>query len=173
MSKKTSQAKKIAVYPGSFDPITIGHLDIIERVSKVFDQVIVLVSDSNDKAYMFTTRERVAFLRKAVSSGVLKSDNITVDSFNGLTTNYMKKKKADVIVRGLRAVADFEYEGTLANMNKRLSPDIETFMIFSKPEYYFISSRGVKEIARNSPDGASLKGLVPDFVIPELQKKMK
>ena len=162
--------KKIAVYPGSFDPITIGHLDIIERVSKVFDQVIVLVADSNNKAYMFSNRERVNFIKKVIANGQFKNSNIIVDSYSGLTTDYMKKKKAHVIVRGLRAVADFEYEGTLANMNKRLGPEIETFMIFSKPEYYFISSRGVKEIARNH---GPLKGLVPDFIIPELAKKMK
>lgn len=170
MKTKPTLAKKIAVYPGSFDPITIGHLDIIERVSKVFDQVIVLVADSDNKAYMFSNQERVNFIKKVILNGTFKNNNIVVDAFDGLTTEYMKKKKAHVIVRGLRAVADFEYEGTLANMNKRLSPEIETFMIFSKPEYYFISSRGVKEIARNR---GPLKGLVPDFIIPELQKKMK
>ena len=169
MKNKQSLTKKIAVYPGSFDPITIGHLDIIERVSQVFDHVIVLVSASDHKAYMFSYTERMNFIKKVIAQGTFKSNNITVDCYDGLTTNYMKKKKAHVIVRGLRAVADFEYEGTLANMNKRLSPEIETFMIFSKPEYYFISSRGVKEIARNR---GPLKGLVPDFIIPELKKKI-
>ena len=95
---------------------------------------------------------------------------IEVDTFQGLTVEYMKKKKAHVIVRGLRAVADFEYEGTLASMNRRLAPDIETFMVFSRPEYYFISSRGVKEVARN---GGDLTGLVPDFVKKDLQKKLR
>jgi pantetheine-phosphate adenylyltransferase len=170
MKNKQSSLRKIAVYPGSFDPITIGHLDIIERVSQVFDEVIVLVAASDHKAYMFSNKERMNFIKKVISNGTFKSENITVDSFDGLTTEYMKKKKAHVIVRGLRAVADFEYEGTLANMNKRLSPEIETFMIFSKPEYYFISSRGVKEIARNR---GPLKGLVPDFIIPALEKKLK
>lgn len=157
---------KIAVYPGSFDPITTGHLDIIERISHIFDHVIVLVADSSEKKYLFSAEERAAFLRKATE----ENKKIEVDVFQGLTVDYMRRKKAHVIVRGLRAVADFEYEGTLASMNRRLAPEIETFMVFSRPEYYFISSRGVKEVARN---GGSLKGLVPDFVIETLEKKLR
>lgn len=157
---------KIAVYPGSFDPITTGHLDIIERISHIFDHVIVLVADSNEKKYMFSADERAKFIHQATE----KNHKVEVDIFKGLTVDYMKSKKADVIVRGLRAVADFEYEGTLASMNKRLAPQIETFMVFSRPEYYFISSRGVKEVARN---GGELKGLVPDFVIPDLMNKLR
>ena len=156
---------KIAVYPGSFDPITTGHLDIIERISHIFDHVIVLVADSSEKKYMFSADERARFLKKAISGNA----KIEVDIFKGLTVEYMRKRKAHVIVRGLRAVADFEYEGTLASMNQRLAPEIETFMVFSRPEYYFISSRGVKELARNNGD---LKGLVPDFVGDELRKKL-
>jgi pantetheine-phosphate adenylyltransferase len=158
--------QKIAVYPGSFDPITIGHTDIIERVSKIFDEVIVLVSDASDKNYLFSSVERAAYIKKYFEN----NKKIHVDIHQGLTIDYMRKKNAQVIVRGLRAVADFEYEGTLANMNYRLAPEIETFMIFSRPEYYFISSRGVKEVAKNSGD---LKGLVPDFLIPDLDKKIK
>lgn len=156
---------KIAVYPGSFDPITIGHLDIIERISHIFERVIVLVTESNEKKYLFSAQERADFIKKAVSA----NRKIEVNIFSGLTVEYMKKKKANVIVRGLRAVADFEYEGTLASMNHRLAPEIETFMVFSRPEYYFISSRGVKEVARN---GGDLTGLVPDFVKSNLQKKL-
>ena len=96
--------------------------------------------------------------------------NVEVDGFSGLTVDYMRKRKAHVIIRGLRAMADFEYEGTLANMNYRLAPGIETFMIFSRPEYYFISSRAVKEVGRN---GGNLKGLVPDFIIPDIVKKLR
>lgn len=155
---------KIAVYPGSFDPITIGHVDIVQRVSKIFDQVIVLVAESNDKNYLFNAAERAEFIRQSFQG----QKNIQVDIHKGLTIDYMRKKNAQVIVRGLRAVADFEYEGTLANMNYRLAPEIETFMIFSRPEYYFISSRGVKELAKN---GGELKGLVPDFLIPSLENK--
>lgn len=156
---------KIAVYPGSFDPITIGHLDIIERISHIFDHVIVLVTQSDEKKYLFTAEERMKFLKKATEA----NKKIKIDTFEGLTVEYMKKKKAHVIVRGLRAVADFEYEGTLASMNRRLAPDIETFMVFSRPEYYFISSRGVKEVARN---GGDLTGLVPDFLKKDLIKKL-
>lgn len=157
---------KIAVYPGSFDPITTGHLDIIERISHIFDHVIVLVADSAEKKYLFSAEERAAFLKKATA----ENSKVQVDVFQGLTVDYMRRQKAHVIVRGLRAVADFEYEGTLASMNRRLAPEIETFMIFSRPEYYFISSRAVKEVARN---GGSLKGLVPDFIIETLEKKLR
>ncbi|MBC7741092.1 MAG: pantetheine-phosphate adenylyltransferase [Bdellovibrionaceae bacterium] len=157
---------KIAVYPGSFDPITTGHLDIIERISNIFDHVIVLVAESDQKDYLFSAAERAQFLKKVTSN----NKKVEIDVFQGLTVEYMKKRQAHVIVRGLRAVADFEYEGTLASMNKRLAPEIETFMIFSRPEYYFISSRAVKEVARN---GGDLKGLVPDFIIPELAKKLR
>lgn len=157
---------KIAVYPGSFDPITIGHVDIVQRVSKIFDQVIVLVAESSDKNYLFNSDERADFIRRSFHD----QKNIQVDIHKGLTIDYMRKKNAQVIVRGLRAVADFEYEGTLANMNYRLAPDIETFMIFSRPEYYFISSRGVKELAKN---GGELKGLVPDFLKENLENKFR
>lgn len=156
---------QIAVYPGSFDPITSGHVDIINRLSEMFPQVIVLVAQSGDKVYMFNAEERAEFVRKEFAH----KKNVQVDIFQGLTTDYMKKKGAKIIVRGLRAVADFEYEGTLANINKKLAPEIETFMIFSKPDFYFISSRGVKELAKN---GGALNGLVPDLVIPELVKKL-
>lgn len=155
---------QIAVYPGSFDPITAGHVDIIQRLARIFDQVIVLVAQSGDKKYMFSAEERAHFIKAELSH--LK--NVEVDFFSGLTVDYMKKKKAQVIVRGLRAVADFEYEGALASMNKTLAPEIETFMIFSRPEFYFISSRGVKEVAKNKGE---LSGLVPDIVKAELIKK--
>lgn len=157
---------KIAVYPGSFDPITMGHLDIIDRISHIFDRVIVLVAESQQKKYLFSSSERAAFLKKATQG----NQKVEVDIFQGLTVDYMRRHQAHVIVRGLRAVADFEYEGTLASMNHRLAPEIETFMIFSRPEYYFISSRGVKEVARN---GGTLKGLVPDFVIQDLLSKLR
>lgn len=157
---------KIAVYPGSFDPITNGHLDIIERISEVFDHVIVLVAESQQKKYLFSASERASFLKQVTQA----NSKIEVDIFHGLTVDYMRKRKAHVIVRGLRAVADFEYEGTLANMNHRLAPEIETFMIFSRPENYFISSRGVKEVATN---GGDLTGLVPDFLKTILVEKLR
>ncbi|MNL57736.1 Phosphopantetheine adenylyltransferase [compost metagenome] len=114
---------------------------------------------------MFPVEERKALIEKALSH--LK--NVRVDIFDGLTVEYMKKHKAQVIVRGLRAVSDFEYEMTMANMNKKLSPDIETLLVFASPEYYFISSRGVKEVAIN---GGALNGLVPEIVADAMLKKL-
>jgi pantetheine-phosphate adenylyltransferase len=115
---------------------------------------------------LFTAEERKAMIEKTQAH--LK--NVKVDVFEGLTVDYMRKNKAQVIVRGLRAVVDFEYEMTMANMNKKLSPDIETLLVFASPEYYYISSRGVKEVAMN---GGALTGLVPDDVAAELKKKFK
>lgn len=158
--------KKIAVYPGSFDPITMGHVDIIKRIAAVYDEVIVLVAQSSQKQSMFSAEERKVLIEKSLPE--LK--NLKVDIFEGLTVEYMKTAKAQIIVRGLRAVVDFEYEMTMANMNKKLAPEIETLLVFASPEYYYISSRGVKEVALN---GGSLKGLVPEVVIEALEKKIK
>ena len=156
----------IAVYPGSFDPITMGHVDIISRLSPLYDEVIVLVAHSSQKQSMFSAEERKTLIEKSLPH--LK--NVRVDIFAGLTVDYMKKVNAQVIVRGLRAVVDFEYEMTMANMNKKLAPQIETLLVFASPEYYYISSRGVKEVAVN---GGELKGLVPDVVIDVMKKKIK
>lgn len=155
-----------AVYPGSFDPITIGHIDIIRRISKQFDEVVVLVSESPQKNSLFTVEERVQLIQQSLPQ--LK--NVVIDSYQGLTTDYVKKNKAQVIVRGLRAVVDFEYEMTMASMNRKLAPDIETMLVFASPESYFISSRGVKEVARY---GGSLVGLVPEHVVGPLLQKIK
>lgn len=136
---------KVAVYPGSFDPITSGHIDIIKRISGHYDKVIVLVAQSSTKQSLFTAAERKALIEKALSF----LPNIEVDIFEGLTVDYMKTHKANVIIRGLRAVVDFEYEMTMANMNRKIAPDIETLLVFASPEYYYVSSRGVKELAIN------------------------
>lgn len=157
---------KIAVYPGSFDPITMGHVDIINRIASLYDQVIVLVAQSAQKQSMFTAEERKQLIEQSLSH--LKTVN--VDIFGGLTVDYMKKVNAQVIVRGLRAVVDFEYELTMANMNRKLAPEFETLLVFASPEYYYISSRGVKEVAIN---GGSLKGLVPECVIEAMNKKIQ
>ncbi|WP_374077674.1 pantetheine-phosphate adenylyltransferase [Bdellovibrio bacteriovorus] len=157
---------KIAVYPGSFDPITMGHVDIINRIARQYDQVIVLVAQSSQKQSMFTAEERKVLIEKSLSH--LK--NVKVDIFGGLTVEYMKKANSQVIIRGLRAVVDFEYEMTMANMNRKIAPEIETLLVFASPEYYYISSRGVKELAIN---GGALKDLVPDCVIEALEKKIK
>lgn len=157
---------KIAVYPGSFDPITIGHVDIIERVSKQFDQLIVLVSEAPDKKYLFSVQER----KDLIQSSVARFKNVVVDANAQLTFEYLRKKKAQILIRGLRAVADFEHEFSLASMNQRLAPEIETLLMFARPEYYYISSRSVKEVARHKGD---IKGLVPEVVRLALEGKFK
>jgi pantetheine-phosphate adenylyltransferase len=157
--------RQIAVYPGSFDPITMGHVDIIERISKLYNQVIILIAESSQKSSLFSIEERKALISKSLSH--LK--NIKVDVHDGLTVDYVKKIGAGVIVRGLRAVVDFEYEMTMASMNRKLAPNIETMLVFARPETYFISSRGVKEVARHA---GNLDGLVPDVVKQPLQKRI-
>ncbi len=154
------------VYPGSFDPITMGHVDIIKRLAKSFDRVVVLVSDNAQKKFLFSADERKKMILEALKS--VKA--LEVDIFDGLTTEYMKVKKIDKIVRGLRAVVDFEYEMTMANINRKLAPNIETLLVFASPEYYYISSRGVKEVALN---GGALTDLVPDNVKKPLMAKLK
>ena len=163
---KEQPMSKVAVYPGSFDPITMGHVDIINRLSPLYAEVIVLIAQSSQKQSLFTAEERKVLIQKSLSH--LK--NIRVDIHEGLTTDYMKKHNAHVIVRGLRAVVDFEYEMTMANMNKKLAPDIETMLVCASPEFYYISSRGVKEVAIN---GGALTGLVPDLVAEAMHKKLK
>jgi pantetheine-phosphate adenylyltransferase len=157
---------KTAIYPGSFDPITLGHVDIIERISKMFEHVVVLISETSQKTALFSSAER----KKMIEQALAHLKNVSVDSYEGLTVDYTKKKKAQVIVRGLRAVVDFEYEMTMANINKKLDPKIETLLVFANPEFYYVSSRGVKEVARY---GGALQGLVPDCVKAPLKKKIK
>lgn len=157
---------KIAVYPGSFDPITSGHIDIINRIAPLYSQVTVLIAQSSQKQSLFTAEERKALIEKSLSH----LHNVRVEIFDGLTVEYMRKNQAQVIVRGLRAVVDFEYEMTMANMNKKLAPQIETLLVFASPEFYYVSSRGVKELAANH---ASLKDLVPEVVAEALAEKYK
>jgi pantetheine-phosphate adenylyltransferase len=152
----------IAVYPGSFDPITNGHLDIICRAAQLFDRVIVAVARNAEKAPLFGVQQRVTLTREAVK----KLKNVTVDQFEGLLINYARKKRAAVIVRGLRAVSDFEFEFQLSLMNRKLDAGIETIFLMTKDEYTFISSRLVKEICQ-------LGGDVSDFVPPGVEKAMQ
>ena len=154
-----------AVFPGSFDPVTSGHIDVINRCSKQFDKFTVLVANSTSKKYLFDLDERVSLIK-----GALNNDEIIVDSFSGLTVEYAKSKGAHCIVRGLRAVADFEYELAMSRMNKSLSDDIETMMIFSDPNLNFVSSSMIKEVARL---GGNLKGLVPKNISEALKSKFK
>jgi pantetheine-phosphate adenylyltransferase len=157
---------KSAVYPGSFDPITVGHLDIIKRISRLYDEVTVLISYSQQKTYLFSAAER-----KQLTEECLKNiKNVKVEVYQGLTVDFMKTKNISVIIRGLRAVVDFEYEMAMANMNRKLAPEIETVLMFASPEHYYISSRAIKEIARFS---GKLDDLVPDIVKPLLIQKLK
>jgi pantetheine-phosphate adenylyltransferase len=157
---------KTAVYPGSFDPITLGHVDIIQRIAKLYDETIVLVSKAPGKSFLFTPEERKDLIEKSLAH----VKNVRVDIHGGLTVDYMKKGHYSVIVRGLRAVVDFEYELTMANMNRTLAPEIETLIVFADPQYNFISSRGVKEVAQH---GGPLQNLVPKVVAEALIQKLK
>lgn len=157
---------RIAVYPGSFDPITMGHVDIINRLAPLYSEVVILVAQSAQKQSLFTAEERKSLIEKSLAN--LK--NVKVDFFEGLTVDYMKKHKAQVIIRGLRAIVDFEYELTMAQINKKIAPEIETLLMFASPECYYISSRGVKELAVN---GGDLTGFVPEIVKEAITKKLK
>ncbi|WP_413379995.1 pantetheine-phosphate adenylyltransferase [Alkalihalobacillus sp. 1P02AB] len=156
--------KKIAVCPGSFDPVTLGHLDIITRGAKVFDRVIVAVLNNQNKQPLFTVEERVELLREATKD----LDNVEVDSFGGLLIDYVKEKKAQTIIRGLRAVSDFEYEMQVASINKKLGPEVETFFMMTNNHYSYLSSSIVKEAARYHSD---VSDLVPENVAIALQEK--
>ena len=145
---------KIAVYPGSFDPITNGHLDIVRRVSQMFDRVIVAVAVNQEKSPLFSAPDRMRLAAEAVK-GLRK---VSVDKFDGLLVEYARRKRASVLVRGLRAVSDFEFEFQLALMNRKLDSGIETIFLMTKDEYTFISSRQVKEICRL---GANVSDFVP------------
>lgn len=157
---------KIAVYPGSFDPITKGHLDIIERSAKVFDKVIVAVLINPDKKGLFNIEERVKLIEKVTSS----LGNVGVDSFNGLLVNYMMEKNAQVIIKGLRAVSDFEYEFQMALMNKKLEPNIETFFMMTSAKYSYLSSSSLKQVAMF---GGCINDLVPEEIIDDIKMKLK
>lgn len=156
----------IAVYPGSFDPVTNGHLDIITRGAKVFDKVIVAVLHNRNKVPLFTVEERLELLRSATHD----IPNVEVDHFNGLLVDYLRKKKAKTIIRGLRAVSDFEYEMQAASINRKLDPSIETFFMMTNNQYSFLSSSIVKEVAKY---GANVSDLVPMEVAEALKRKFQ
>ncbi len=154
----------IAVCPGSFDPVTLGHLDIITRGASVFDKVIVAVLHNRNKQPMFSIEERVSLLQEATKD----LPNVEIDSFNGLLIDYMKEKKANTIIRGLRAVSDFEYEMQAASINKKLGPEIETFFMMTNNHYSYLSSSIVKEVAKYDAD---VSDIVPDVVAKALKQK--
>ncbi len=157
---------RTAIYPGSFDPLTNGHLDVVQRAAKLFDCVIVAVAENEGKHPLFTQVERQALVQKAVA----EIPNVKTDSFNGLLVDYVASQKAQAIVRGLRAVSDFEFEFQLALMNRKLDEKIETIFMMPKDTYTFLSSRIVKEIARL---GGNVNEFVPAHVQTALQEKLK
>lgn len=157
--------QRIAIYPGSFDPLTNGHLDVIRRAARLFDRVIVAVAENESKQPLFTLAERVALAKRAVAA----LPNVQVDSFDGLLVNYVRRRQAQTIVRGLRAVSDFEFEFQLALMNRKLAEHIETIFMMPKDTYTFLSSRIVKEIARL---GGDVRAFVPAHVRAALLKKL-
>ena len=145
--------KKVAVYPGTFDPITYGHIDVIKKALKLFDKVIVAASDGTNKNYLFKPEERVQIIKRALFNDLkLNKKKIEIISFKSLTTDLCKKYKSNIILRGLRAVSDFEYEFQLAGMNRKLNNNIETIFLMSDIENQIISSRFVKEIVRLGGD---------------------
>ena len=161
--------KKIGLYPGTFDPITLGHLDIIKRAARVVDTLYVGIANNKNKQTLFSASERVEIVQKTLSS-TFKSKNIKVVSFSDLTVNFCKKIKANIIFRGLRVVTDFEYEFQLAGMNIRLEPKIQTIFLMADIENQLISSNMVKEIAEL---GGDIKKFAPKEAIVYLNKKLK
>ena len=156
---------KRAVYPGSFDPMTFGHLDVIKRASSVFDELVVSVLNNKEKKPLFSVEERVKILEEATKD----MPNVTVDSFSGLLIDYAKEKKVNVAIRGLRAITDFEYELQLAQMNQTLSEGaLETMFLTTNLQYAYLSSSAVKEIAMFHGD---ISRCVPEFVAEMLYKK--
>ena len=161
--------KKVAVYPGTFDPITFGHVDVIRKALKLFDKVVVAASDGANKNYLFNSVERIEIIKKALFYDLkLDKKKIEIISFTSLTTDLCKKYKSNIILRGLRAVSDFEYEFQLAGMNRKLNNNIETLFLMSDVENQIISSRFVKEITRL---GGDIKKFTTKSTINSLKEK--
>jgi pantetheine-phosphate adenylyltransferase len=153
-----------AIYPGSFDPVTNGHLDVVERARKLFDEVIVAVAYNDEKQPLFSLRERLDLLQRTVG----KIDNVRIAQFKGLLVEFAKAEKAGAVIRGLRAVSDFEFEFQMALMNRKLDAVVETIFLMPKEEYTYLSSRIVKEIARL---GGDVSSFVPVCVAKALNRK--
>ncbi len=156
---------RTVIYPGSFDPLTNGHLDIMKRAAKLFDSVIVAVADNDEKKPLFTVHERVALVHESISD----MPNVRVDSFTGLLVDYVDSCGGQAVIRGLRAISDFEFEFQLALMNRKLNERVETIFMMPKETYTFLSSRIIKEIARFS---GSVGAFVPAHVEAALKRKM-
>ena len=155
-----------AIYPGSFDPVTNGHLDVIERARKLFDEVIVAVAHNDQKQALFSLEERLELLKTSIGN----IDNVRIAQFDGLLVEFAAAQSASAVVRGLRAVSDFEFEFQMALMNRKLNSDVETIFLMPKEEYTYLSSRIIKEIARL---GGDVSSFVPDVVAKALGNKFK
>ncbi len=155
---------RIAIYPGSFDPITNGHMDIIHRGLEIFDRVIIAVARNSEKNSLFTVQERLALINKLVDD----NQQLEVDTFDGLLVDYVVEREASVILRGLRAVSDFEYEFQLAQMNRSISQQVETLFMMTSPQNAYLSSSIIKEVASHCGD---IDKFVPPIVAEELRKK--
>jgi pantetheine-phosphate adenylyltransferase len=155
-----------AIYPGSFDPVTNGHLDVIERARKLFDEVVVAVAHNDEKQPFFSLKQRLDFLQETLT----KIENVRIAHFDGLLVDFAKKEKAGAVIRGLRAISDFEFEFQMALMNRKLQPEVETIFLMPKEEYTYLSSRIVKEIARL---GGDISQFVPACVVGAFQRKFK
>jgi pantetheine-phosphate adenylyltransferase len=156
----------VAIYPGSFDPVHLGHLDIIERAARVFTRVVVAVARNSEKEGLFTPAERLEMLTASLEA----MPRVEVDAFDGLTVEFAREKGAAVLVKGLRAVVDFEYELKQASMNARLAPDLDTVFFMTSAPYYFLSSTLIREVARL---GGAVTGLVPPGVEERLRAKFR
>lgn len=157
---------KVAIYPGSFDPLTYGHIDIVERALEIFDKVILAIAHDAEKKPLFTVQERVEMAKLIFKD----TPGVVVDSFKGLLVNYVEKSNAKVILRGLRATSDFEYEYHMASMNRSLNVHLDTLFMMTSKDYFFVSSRTIKEVAKL---GGTVEGLVPDLVARRLKEKFK
>jgi pantetheine-phosphate adenylyltransferase len=159
-------AERVAVYPGTFDPITNGHVDIVRRARALFDRVVVAVAENVRKAPLFTLAERTEMIRASVG----EDPRIEVDSFSGLLVNYARARKARAVIRGLRAIADFEYEFQFAHMNRHLAPDVETIFLMTSEESFYVSSSLVKEVATM---GGDITRIAPAAVVAALKRKLE
>jgi pantetheine-phosphate adenylyltransferase len=164
--KKINKIKKIAIYPGTFDPITFGHIDVINRASQLFDSVIVSVAGSSSKKTMFTVEERITMIKNSIK----KYKNVKVSSFSGLLVKYAKSQNAGIIIRGLRAVSDFEYEFQMALTNRKIAESITTVFLMPNEKYTYLNSTLVREIAAF---GGDVSPFVSKYVLGKLKGKLK
>ncbi len=153
---------RIAVYPGSFDPITYGHMDILTRGLQLFDKVIVAIANNIEKKSLFTVEEKKELIRQSING----NPNVLIDSFDGLLVDYVRKVNAPIVIRGLRAMSDFEYEFQMASMNRNLNPEMDTIFMMTSKDYFFVSSRTIKEVA-------AFQGSIGEFVPPVVEQRLR